>query len=553
MSVEKLIYLPLGGAGEVGMNMYLYGYGDTGSERYILVDVGIAFPDMETSPGVNLIFPDTAWLSERKDRLDGIFITHAHEDHIGGLGHLYEQLGAPIFARKFTAHIARMKMEEHGQDVGRITVVDSMPEQISVGPFKVGFLPISHSIPESSALVIDTPCGRVIHSGDFKLDETPGVGDPFNRKIWSSLGPVKALICDSTNVFNRLAGRSEETVKTPIQKLIRNSQGLVVATTFASNIARVRTLAEAGISEGRSVVVLGRAMHKMISSGQETGVLKDFPNTISAEEASDVPRRNLLLIVTGSQGERRAASAQLSNGKFKGFSLKEGDVFLFSSKTIPGNEVSVIRIINNLSEIGVDVVDDSMGDYHVSGHANRPDLEEMHKIVKPDFIIPMHGEHRMLREHCKLATENNIDNILATNGMVISISNNGLKVVDHVETGRVYQDGIIQVGSHDGVVRNRIKMALNGHVTVGVLIDENDEPLEDVWCEIRGLPERGISLSDLNNVIEEDIEKTLPFLDRKLITDDKKLEEQLTRLVKRVCSNEVGKKPEVTILISRLA
>ena len=553
MSVEKLIYLPLGGAGEVGMNMYLYGYGDTGSERYILVDVGIAFPDMETSPGVNLIFPDTAWLSERKDRLDGIFITHAHEDHIGGLGHLYEQLGAPIFARKFTAHIARMKMEEHGQDVGRVTVVDSMPEQISVGPFKVGFLPISHSIPESSALVIDTPCGRVIHSGDFKLDETPGVGDPFNRKIWSSLGPVKALICDSTNVFNRLAGRSEETVKTPIQKLIRNSQGLVVATTFASNIARVRTLAEAGISEGRSVVVLGRAMHKMISSGQETGVLKDFPNTISAEEASDVPRRNLLLIVTGSQGERRAASAQLSNGKFKGFSLKEGDVFLFSSKTIPGNEVSVIRIINNLSEIGVDVVDDSMGDYHVSGHANRPDLEEMHKIVKPDFIIPMHGEHRMLREHCKLATENNIDNILATNGMVISISNNGLKVVDHVETGRVYQDGIIQVGSHDGVVRNRIKMALNGHVTVGVLIDENDEPLEDVWCEIRGLPERGISLSDLNNVIEEDIEKTLPFLDRKLITDDKKLEEQLTRLVKRVCSNEVGKKPEVTILISRLA
>lgn len=553
MSDENLIYLPLGGAGEVGMNMYLYGYGAKGSERYILVDVGIAFPDMETSPGVNLIFPDVTWLAERKDRLDGIFITHAHEDHIGGLGHLYEQLGAPIFARKFTAHIARMKMEEHGQDVDKITVVTSMPEQIAVGAFKVGFLPISHSIPESSALVIDTPCGRIIHSGDFKLDETPGVGDPFNREDWSSLGLVKALICDSTNVFNRLSGRSEETVKSPIKKLIRNSQGLVVATTFASNIARVRTLAEAGISEGRSVVVLGRAMHKMISAGQETGVLKDFPSTISAEEALDVPRQNLLLIVTGSQGERRAASAQLSNGKFKGFSLKEGDVFLFSSKTIPGNEVSVIRIINNLSEIGVDVIDDSMGDYHVSGHANRPDLEEMHKIVKPDFIIPMHGEHRMLREHCKLATENNIDSILVTNGMVISISNNGLQVVDHVETGRVYQDGIIQVGAHDGVVRNRIKMALNGHVTVGVLIDENDEPMEDVWCELRGLPERGISLNDLSNVIEEDIEKTLPFLDQKLITEDKKLEEQLTRLVKRVCSNEIGKKPEVTILISRLA
>ena len=553
MAHNRLIYIPLGGAGEVGMNMYVYGFGPVGLERYIIVDLGVTFPDMEHSPGVNLILPDIRWIEERKDRLDGIFITHAHEDHVGALGHLFSRLDAPIFARKFTAHIAKLKMEEHGQDINKINIVDEMPSQVSLGSFKVGFMPVSHSIPEASALIIDTPEGRIVHSGDFKLDETPGVGDSFNREAWSSLGPVKTLVCDSTNIFVHHRGGSERSVSSPLKKLIKSAGGMVIATTFASNIARVKTLADAGISSGRSVVLLGRAMKRMVKAALETGVLSDFPATISAQEAQSFSRAKLLLLVTGSQGESRAASSQLSRGKYQGLSLKKGDIFVFSSKTIPGNEISVGRIVNNLSEMGVDVVDDSMGDFHVSGHANRPDLVEFHQLIKPDNIIPMHGEHRMMREHCKVAQGGGFRTILATNGSAVCLSGKAHEVIDQIDTGRLYLDGLIYSRATDGVIKDRIRLALNGHVTIGILIDEDDAPLEDSWCELKGLPERGTSMEYLNDIIEGSINQSLQLMDPKTLVDDSKVEEQLRKIVRQISMSEIGKKPEVTILVSRLA
>ena len=553
MAVERLVYLPLGGAGEVGMNMYLYGYGRKGKERFIMVDMGVTFPDMDSSPGVDLIFPDIDWIAERSDRLDGIFITHAHEDHVGAVGHLYNRLKAPIYCRKFTGHIAALKLDEHGISEDALTIVGPMPEQVEAGPFKVGFIPLSHSIPESSGLIIDTPEGRVVHTGDFKLDETPVLGEAFDRKAWSSLGAVKALVCDSTNVFSRHAGRSEATVGPNITKIIAEADGMVVATTFASNIARVKTLADAGAAAGRSVVLLGRAMKKMIAAGLETGVISDFPSVVTPEEARDIPRGNLLLLATGSQGERRAASAQLSRGKFQGLSLKSGDLFLFSSKTIPGNETSVGRIVNALSEMGVDVIDDKMADIHVSGHANRPDLEEMHAMVKPQILVPMHGEHRMLREHAKVGEASGIASVVAPNGTMVSLSGNRPEIVEFVETGRLYLDGSIQVGALDGVVRDRIRMALNGSVTIGILIDEDDEPLTDAWCELKGLVEYGSSKAPLAEVLEEEVGQFLGRADSKTVMDDDKLEEQIRRIVRQTCVGEIGKKPEVTVLISRLA
>ncbi|NOC44160.1 MULTISPECIES: ribonuclease J [unclassified Ruegeria] len=554
MSSERLIYLPLGGAGEIGMNAYVYGYGEPGKERLILVDLGVTFPDMDTTPGVDLIHADIFWLKERADRLDGVFITHAHEDHVGAVAHCYEALGAPVYARAFTANIARRKMEEHAHPTEAVTTVSAWPEQVSVGPFTVGFLPVSHSIPESAALVIDTPAGRVVHSGDFKLDAAPVVGEAFDPDLWAEVAKpgIKALVCDSTNVFSTHPGRSESEVGPEIVKLVEGAEGMVVATTFASNVARVKTLAEAGARAGRSVVLLGRAMRRMIEAATETGILADFPKVISAEEALDLPRQNLMLIVTGSQGERRAASAQLARGKYRGLELAEGDLFLFSSKTIPGNERGVIFIMNQLSEKGVDVVDDSSGLYHVSGHANRPDLEKVHALTDPQFVIPMHGEHRHLREHVKLAEQGGRTGVLAVNGTMLDLSGNAPVVVDYVETGRTYLDGTVKIGALDGVVRDRIRMALNGHVTVTVVLDEEDEPLGEPWCDTMGLPETGTSRAALVEVLEEDLNQFLMRAAAKTLRDDDKLEDEMRRIVRQTAKAEIGKKPEVTVVVSRM-
>ena len=555
MSSERLIYLPLGGAGEIGMNAYVYGYGTPDQERLIVVDLGVAFPDMDGSPGVDLILPDIAWLAERRDRIDAVFITHAHEDHVGAVSHTYEQLGAPIYARPFTANIARRKMSEYGHPDEAVQVAASWPDQVQAGPFKVGFLPMPLSIPESAALIIDSPAGRVIHSGDFKLDETPLVGEPFDPAAWAEVSKdgVKALICDSTNVFSPNPGRSEASVGPEIEKLVRaHETGIVVATTFASNVARVKTLAEAGERAGRSLVLLGRAMRRMIEASIETGVLKDFPPVVSPEDARNIPRENLMLLVTGSQGERRAASAQLANGKYMGLELKEGDLFLFSSKTIPGNERGVIRIMNQLSEKGVDVVDDSSGLYHVSGHANRPDLERLQEIVNPQVVVPMHGEHRHLREHVKLTEGKGRTGGVAVNGMMIELSGNAPRVVEYIETGRTYLDGSVQIGALDGVVRDRIRMALNGHVTVTLILDEEDEPLGDPWCETMGISDMGRSKAAVVDILEADLSQFLGRADAKTLRDDKNLEEAMRRVVRKTAQDEIGKKPEVTVVISRM-
>ncbi|WP_170365891.1 ribonuclease J [Ruegeria arenilitoris] len=554
MSSERLIYLPLGGAGEIGMNAYVYGYGKPGQERLILVDLGVTFPDMDTTPGVDLIYADISWLKERADRLEAIFVTHAHEDHVGAVAHCHEALGAPVYARAFTANIARRKMEDAGHPPEAVRTVSAWPEQIKAGPFTVGFLPVSHSIPESAALVIDTPAGRVVHTGDFKLDTNPVVGEPFDPDLWAEVAKpgVKALVCDSTNVFSSHPGRSESEVGPAITQLVEDATGMVVATTFASNVARVKTLAEAGHRAGRSVVLLGRAMRRMIEAATETGILSDFPRVISAEEALDLPRQNLMLIVTGSQGERRAASAQLARGKYRGIELKDGDLFLFSSKTIPGNERGVIRIMNQLSEKGVDVVDDSAGLYHVSGHANRPDLEQMHALVDPQIVVPMHGEHRHLREHAKLAEAAGRAGVLAVNGTMLDLSGNAPEVVDYVETGRTYLDGSVKIGALDGVVRDRIRMALNGHVTVTVILDEDDEPLGEPWCDTMGLPETVVSRAGLIEVLEEDLNQFLMRAEVKTLRDDDKLEEAMRRIVRQSAQIEIGKKPEVTVVISRM-
>ncbi|MDV7144806.1 ribonuclease J [Tropicimonas sp. TH_r6] len=551
---ERLIYLPLGGAGEVGMNAYVYGWGAPGKERFILVDLGVTFPDMDGTPGVDLIFPDMSWLIERADRLEAIVVTHGHEDHIGGVGHFWSELRAPVYCRRFTGHLLHRKMEERGADASQIHIVEPFPETVEAGPFQLSFLPVSHSIPESSALILDTPAGRVVHTGDFKLDGAPVVGEAFDPQLWHDIAAdgVKALVCDSTNVHVETPGRSESTLVNNIRDLVLQSSGMFVTTTFASNVARVKTLAEAGHEAGRSVCLMGRAMLRMVQAAVETGVLTDFPPVISHEEAEDLPRENLMLIVTGSQGERRAASAQLARGKYLGMELAEGDTFLFSSKTIPGNESGVLRILNAFSEKGVNVVDDSSTLYHVSGHANRPDLEAVHELMHPQMIVPMHGEHRMLRRHAEVAAGKGYPSIIATNGTMLDLTGERPVVCEHVDTGRIYLDGTQKIGALDGVVRNRIRMALNGLVLLNVIIDEDDEPMGEPWAELMGLTEKGRSRAPLVDLIENESGQFLARANDKLLVDDDKLDTALRRVVRQVCVEEIGKKPEVVVVISRL-
>ncbi|MDO5604232.1 MAG: ribonuclease J [Paracoccus sp. (in: a-proteobacteria)] len=554
---DRLIYVALGGAGEIGMNAYVYGYGKPGQERLIVVDLGVTFGDMESAPGIDLIMADTAWLEQNRNRIEAIFITHGHEDHVGALGLIWDRLERPIHCRRFTGALARMKMEERGLPTDQIHIHEPRPEVVTAGPFKVQFVPISHSIPESSALIIDTPAGRIVHSGDFKLDGSPVVGEPFDAVMWHDIARegdgVKVLACDSTNVFSTHPGRSEALLANPLLDFVMSQPNLVAATTFASNVARLKTLAEAAIAADRKICLLGRSMRKMVQAALETGVLERFPPTISPEEAADLPRDKVMLIVTGSQGERRAASAQLARGPYLGLRMKEGDSFLFSSRTIPGNERGVIRIMNQFSELGVDVYDADDGTYHVSGHANRPDLEAVHDLIRPQILIPMHGEHMHLREHAGIAQGKGIASVVAVNGDVIDLTGDSPRITERIDTGRIYLDGTVLIGAYDGVVRDRIRMALNGHALVSVLVDENDAPFPDAWVETMGLPERGRSNAPLAQQVETELAGFLDRADAKTVADDTKLEEAVRRITRQVTMDEIGKKPEVTVIISRLA
>jgi len=552
---NRLIYLPLGGAGEIGMNCYVYGYGAEGSERLIVVDIGVAFPDMDGQPGVDLVLPDIAWLAARADRIDGIFVTHAHEDHVGAVGHLWGALKAPVHCRRFTAIHARRKLEEQGRGIDCVHVAPAYPETVEAGPFRVQFAPVSHSIPEASALVIDTPAGRIVHSGDFKIDRDPVVGEPFDDRMWRRIGRdgVLAYVCDSTNVFSRHPGRSESQLPEPIGALIAGAQGMVAATTFASNIARLKTLADAGVAAGRTVCLMGRAMRRMVTAGIEAGVLTDFPATVGPEEATGIPRRNLMLLVTGSQGERRAASAALARGSHLGHALEEGDMFLFSSKTIPGNEVAVARVQNALAERGVDVVDEQAGFYHVSGHANRPDLEAMHDLLRPNILLPNHGEYRHLREHARIGLAKGMNGIVAANGSLVELSGNAPGIVERVDVGRTYLDGTVRIGAHDGIVRDRMRLALNGLVLVSLIVDEDGALFEDGMVALRGLPTKAADGACLATMIEGDIAAALARMDARTTADDARIAEAVKRSVRQTCAGGIGKRPEVETLVSRLA
>jgi len=555
--MNGLYYLPLGGAAEIGMNMYLYGYGPKDAIRWIMIDCGIGFPDAAHAPGVDTMTVDPTFIAEHSDQLDAILITHAHEDHIGAVGWLWNRLKAPIYCTAFPAEIARRKMEEAGEDPNRIQVC-APNTPFEAGAFTASFFPMTHSVPETSAVILRSELGTVFHTADFKIDDNPVYGKAMDRDAMRALAEegVLALSCDSTNVFEPGYAGGETEIVADLERVIAGCKGKIAATTFASNIARLKTLADAAKANHRSIVVAGRAMKRMLEAGVRSGVVTDFPEITSEEEAKNVPDEHLFYLVTGSQGEGRAAMARIAGGSHPSVRLHEGDTALFSSKTIPGNEVDVARIYNMLAERGVEVIDSDAENIHVSGHACRGELEEVYGLIKPKISIPMHGERRHLREHSRLAREEwgVAEAPVVTNGEMLRIAPGAPEIVDDVPTGRLYRDGDLVVGAMDGVVRERRKMALNGHLALSILLDEQGELIIETDVRATGAPiqDEDASGPSLEERIADAVDDAIEAMSASERKNDETVEEKAVQVARRAAHKMWGKKPETIVFLTRL-
>ena len=542
MKDYSLIYSPIGGAGEIGMNMYVYGFKKRDKISYIMVDAGVSFPKMDSEPGVDLIFANPKLILNNLIDLEGIFITHAHEDHLGAIGFIASKIDCKIFCRKFTAAIVKDKLKKVNVSDKRVVTVKEWPFEVKLKNASITFFPTNHSVPEASFLIIKSMFGVVLHTGDFKIDKCPVLGNPLDyKKLGSALGGRPELcVVDSTNMLNENEGKSESLLREPIETIIEQSKGRIIFTSFASNLGRLKIIAEAGEKLGRSIAVFGRAMNNMLSKAKETGILTDFPNLIDPRKAHLIPRESLLVIATGSQGEIRAASAQLSRGKYMGLEIEDGDTFVFSSKTIPGNEVAVNRVINNLSDKGVIVRYNEDREFHVSGHTNIPEMVDFYNKVKPLLVLPMHGEIRHLLAHKKIVTEKKIKAEVVRNGEIIEIDKN-LKVTKDSSdrSERLFVDGKIIARSDNAAFRERIKMSSEGLLVIQ-LGRSNAKKLLSVKFSSFGLPRFEDYLDELKTNAET-------YLNKRTKRKDSYNMDEFERFVREDIYSICGKKPIIKI------
>ncbi|WP_419729276.1 ribonuclease J [Lichenicola sp.] len=463
-----LAFLPLGGTGEIGMNLNLYRCDGT----WLAVDCGIGFGGSET-PEAEILMPDPVFIAERRKNLIGLVITHAHEDHLGAVAHLWPQLRCPVYATPFAAAVLRRKLGE-AQLLGQVPLhVIPTNGSFTLGPYDLQFLQMTHSVPEAQALVLRTAYGTVLHSGDWKLDPNPLVGPPTNLDAFAELGRegVLALVCDSTNAMVEGESGSEADVRRSMATLIRSISGRVAVTCFASNVARVESIAMAAEAAGRSVVVVGRSLRNLEVAARECGYLSDVPDFLSEQDAEDIPDDNLLMIVTGSQGEPRSALSRIANDTHQNISLGEGDTVVYSSRMIPGNERAVMAVQDNLVKRGVRVLTDRDHSVHVSGHAARDEIRRIYGLVKPRYAVPVHGEWRHLSAHAELAREEGVTPILLEDGDILNLAPGRVEVVDSAPTGRLALDGNRILPMNGGVLAARRKMLFNGMVLASLVVD----------------------------------------------------------------------------------
>ena len=542
------VFCALGGLGEIGMNAALYGYGLPHKREWILIDCGVSFAGSEL-PGIDLVLPDLKFLEGVKKNLKAIIITHAHEDHIGAVPYLAADLGVPLYATPFTAGLIRLKLEEEGlSETVELNVIGD-DESFTLGPFGFRYIPLAHSIPEGNAVLIDTPYGRIFHTGDWKLDEQPLLGQPSTPEELTAIGDdgVLALVCDSTNVFNARASGSEADVRAGLMEQVSQARGRVLVTTFASNAARVQTLGEVAAATGRKLCVAGRSLDKIIAVAKQCGYLKDFPPLIDADQAMLMPRNEVLIIATGGQGEARAALARVAAGTHP-VKLDAGDTVIFSSKQIPGNEIAIGKVQNALAEQNIIMVTEKQAHVHVSGHPGRPELEAMYGWIRPEILVPVHGERRHMAEQARVGIAAGIKRtIVQSNGDLIRLAPKGPAVIGHEATGRLVIDGDIILPADGGTINERRKISMHGQISVAVAINAAGQLQGEPVLRLQGIPVEE-DRDDFLDAAAKEAAQAVPAGSKEIDA----LRERVRLAVRRTATRWTGKKPIVDVLIIEL-
>ena len=545
---QELLFCPLGGAGEIGANMNLYGYGNPGEHKWIMVDIGVTFAD-DTLPGIDLIYPDPGFIVDKKDSLLGIVVTHAHEDHIGAIAHLWPMLKCNIYATPFTSVLIQEKFREKHVDINNYLKIVELNGVVDLDPFLIEYVAMTHSILEPNGLRIKTPAGVVLHTGDWKIDENPMVGKNIDVDRLKQIGKegVLAMVCDSTNIFTVGRSGSEETVRRSLLKIMERLKKRIIMTSFASNVARMETIFYCAEKTGRQISLVGRSMHRIFKAARQCGYLKNIIDPIDPREAKNISREKIVYLCTGSQGEPMGAMMRISNYTHPDVFIEKGDAVIFSSKIIPGNEKKLYKLHNQLVKDGMEVISEENEFVHVSGHPNRDEMKDMYNWIKPKCVIPVHGEHRHLIEHINFAKEMQVPNpVLVENGDIVKIfPGDKPEVYDKAPTGRLYLDGNISVHEQSQSIKDRKNLSSNGYLEVTILINSKGNIHDNPILSFRGLPinEEDEFTYELENEIEK-ITKSFKIGSRK---QEHNLIDALKIACRKFTKEKIGKKPYTNI------
>ena len=553
MSKEELLFCPLGGSGEIGMNMNLYAYGKEDNQKWIIVDLGVTFAD-DSIPGIDLIMPDPGFIIDKKEDLLGIVLTHAHEDHIGAVAHIWPELKCKLYATPFTAALITEKFKEKKIDITSYLKIVPLNSKIKLGDFEIDFVTLTHSILEPNGLSIKTPLGTILHTGDWKIDPNPLIGNKIDEDKLKRIGNegVSAMICDSTNIFSPGKAGSESDVRDSLLRIMELKTKRILVTSFASNVARMESVFYCAKKTGRAICLVGRSMHRIFKAAKKCGYLKGLVDPIEPRDAKKVAKNKILYLATGSQGEPMGAMNRIVNGSHPDVFLEEGDCVIFSSKIIPGNEKKLYNLQNQIVRNNIEIISEENAFVHVSGHPNRDDLKDMYKWVKPKSIIPVHGEHRHMQEHVNFAKEMQVPKtLLIENGDIIKLlPGDAPKVVDKAPSGRVYLDGNINVETDAQSIKDRKNLSINGYLEITLLVSNNGKVKKPI-ISFRGIPEKENSEHFIFDMEDEIFNICRTFsLDNK--NQQKNLIETIKQNCRRIVREKTGKKPFTNINIARI-